>query len=65
MRSFFNAKGPAYRRLPGLIGLHRLMEFGLYRPRLFSDPLGTLLLSTRTLSPRWKLSSPTSTMQDW
>ncbi|RPA90868.1 hypothetical protein L873DRAFT_1820416, partial [Choiromyces venosus 120613-1] len=36
-QQFFNAKGPAYRRLPGLIGFCRLMEFGLYRRRLFSE----------------------------
>ncbi|RPB02700.1 hypothetical protein L873DRAFT_1801673 [Choiromyces venosus 120613-1] len=36
-QQFFNAKGPAYRRLQGLIGFRRLMEFGLYRPRLFSE----------------------------
>ncbi|RPB00303.1 hypothetical protein L873DRAFT_1805456 [Choiromyces venosus 120613-1] len=36
-QQFCNAKGPAYRRLQGLIGFRRMMEFGLYRPRLFSE----------------------------
>ncbi|KAG0639194.1 hypothetical protein HOY80DRAFT_1045886 [Tuber brumale] len=36
-QQFFNAKVPAYKCLPGLIGFRRLTEFGLYRPRLFSE----------------------------
>ena len=36
-RSVFNANHRAYRRLSGLIGFRRPIEFGLYRPRLFSE----------------------------
>ncbi|KAG0635978.1 hypothetical protein HOY80DRAFT_1055700 [Tuber brumale] len=66
-QQFFNAKVPAYKCLPGLIGFRRLMEFGLYRPGLFSEwpalarptayqqpgPFGTLGL-TETPTPLLK-----------
>ncbi|KAG0638773.1 hypothetical protein HOY80DRAFT_1077057 [Tuber brumale] len=57
-RQFFNAMVPAYKCLPGLIDFRRVMEFGLYPPRLISEwpafarpayqqpgPLGTLVFS--------------------
>ncbi|KAG0634234.1 hypothetical protein HOY80DRAFT_1060832 [Tuber brumale] len=53
---FFNAKGPASRRLPGLVGFCRLLEFGLHRPRLFfggpalARPTAYKVAGTRTAS---------------
>ena len=62
-RSVFNANHRAYRRLSGLIGFRRPIEFGLYRPRLFSE--WPALARPMAYRPAYQGPGPLGTLTRW